>query len=82
MLGQRAKEAYETNLESQIDGQAIASNQVRVRELPVHSGVERRCAAGQSGILQRSLRLAGLHGRIVRLRARPLRRVTAKMCWG
>ena len=69
MLSQHAKEAYETNLESQITGQAITSNQVRVRELPVYGGVKRRRAAGQSGVLQRGLRFAGLYGRIVRLRA-------------
>jgi hypothetical protein len=76
MLSQRAKGAYETNLESQVSGQAITSDQMRVRELPVYGGVERRRAPGQSGVLQRDLRFAGLHGRIVRLRARPLRRVT------
>ena len=70
------KGTYETNLEDQVSGQTLASDQVRVRELPVYGGRDRRCAAGQSGVLQSDLRFTDLHGRIVRLRARPLRRVT------
>lgn len=39
MLSQHAKEAYETNLESPITDQAVKSNEVRLRKLPVHGGV-------------------------------------------
>jgi hypothetical protein len=68
-LSQQLKVAYETNLEKQFSGETITSNQVRLRELPVHRGVERRCTPAQSGVLQRDLRFTGLYGRSLRLRA-------------
>lgn len=62
MLKQQAKGEYETNIENQIAGQAISSSQVCVRELPVHGGIERRCAAWQSVVLQRNVRVTGVYG--------------------